>query len=64
MSIYGPNFTMKSMTEKSPIQTISKSGRIDRQNMVGIKLIDLSKDISFKMYWIGGGHYQLFFKFT
>ena len=65
MIIYGPNFTMESMSETSSINTISKSGRIgERQDMAGTKLIDLSKDISYKMFWIGGGIYQPIFEFT
>ena len=32
--------------------------------MVGIKLIDLSRDISLKMFWIGGGVYQPLHEFT
>ena len=37
MSIYGPNFTMKSMAETSSVKTISASGRIHRQDMVSLK---------------------------
>ena len=62
MSIYEPN--LESMSETSSTDTISVSGRIDRQDMAGIKLMDLSKDISFKMFWLGGGIYQPFFEFT
>ena len=55
---------MKSVAETSSVKTISASGRIHRQDMVGNKLMDLFKDISLNMFWIGGGIYQPFFEFT
>ena len=36
MSIYGPNFTMKSMSVYSKPKTISLSGRISHQDMGGV----------------------------
>ena len=46
MSIYGPNFTLESMSVYPKSKTISLSGRIRRRDMGGaIPLINLSDDI-------------------
>ena len=64
MSIYGPNFTLESMSVYHKPKTISLSGRIRRRDMGGaIPLINLSHDISLKIFWIGGGNYQPCFEF-
>ena len=55
MSIYGPNFTSKSMdvAVSSEPKTFSSSGVINRQDMATIiPLIHLSSDISFKLFWM------------
>ena len=64
MSIYGPNFTIESTSIYPKPKTITSSGRIRRQDMGRITpLINLSNELSFKMFWIGGGHYQPFYEF-
>ena len=66
MSIYGPNFTMESMNEiaSSEPKTVSLSGLIKREDMGEIiPLINLSNDISFKIFWLGS-YYQPFGQFS
>ena len=67
MSIYGPNFSIESMSDvdvSSTPKTFSFSGFIDRQNMATIiPLIHLSNYIPFKKNWMPS-YYQPFFDFS
>ena len=66
MSIYGPNFTTESMSDdvSSQPKTISFSGFINRQDIgTIIPLINLTNDISFKLFWMPS-YYQPFFEFS
>ena len=68
ISIYGPNFTNKTMKDlihgSLQVKSFSTNGVINRQDMATINLLmNLSSDIPFKLFWIPS-YYKPFFKFS